>query len=118
MPLMRAKFERCGEPIPMRVEKRDYLFQENHKGDFVAFVDSVPHTQYLLDTGNFEIVEANSNKSTGTYSDPKDTPIGSEAVITDGPIEDTATCEVVHSSKKTGRKHTFVPGDSSDLMDI
>lgn len=55
MPLMRAKFERCGEPIPMRVDKRDYLFQENHAGDFVANIDSEEHAHYLEDTGNFEL---------------------------------------------------------------
>ena len=57
MTLMRAKFERCGEPIPMRVDKRDYLFQENHVGDFVAKVDAEDHVNYLLATENFEIYD-------------------------------------------------------------
>ena len=57
MALMRAKFERCGEPIPMRVDKRDYLFQEDHNGNFVAKIDSEDHVNYLLATGNFEVVE-------------------------------------------------------------
>lgn len=57
MALMRAKFERCGEPIPMRVEKRDYLFQETHSGDFVAKIDSEDHVNRLLATGNFEIYD-------------------------------------------------------------
>ena len=59
MPLMRAKFERCGQPIPMRIDKRDYIFQKDHTGDFVAIVDAENHVNYLLDTGNFEIVPAN-----------------------------------------------------------
>lgn len=52
--LMKAKFERCGEPIPMRVDKRDYLFQKNPAGDFVAIIDSEEHAKYLEHTGNFE----------------------------------------------------------------
>lgn len=59
MPLMRAKFERCGQPIPMRIEKRDYIFQKDHTGDFVAMVDAENHVNYLIETGNFEIVPAN-----------------------------------------------------------
>lgn len=52
--MMKAKFTRCGEPIPMRVDKRDYLFQENPAGDFVAIIDSEEHANYLEKTGNFE----------------------------------------------------------------
>lgn len=63
MALMRAKFERCGEPIPMRVDKRDYLFQEDHNGDFVAKIDSEDHVNYLLATGNFEIVDGQNPKA-------------------------------------------------------
>lgn len=62
MPLMRAKFERCGQPIPMRIEKRDYIFQKDHRGDFVAMVDAENHVNYLLDTGNFEIVVPESEE--------------------------------------------------------
>lgn len=43
----------------MRIEKRDYIFQKDHTGDFVAMVDAENHVNYLLDTGNFEIVPTN-----------------------------------------------------------
>lgn len=54
MPLMQACFNRCGEPIHMRVDKFDYLFTENQYGDFVANVTSEDHIKYLIQTGNFK----------------------------------------------------------------
>lgn len=57
---MRAKFNRCGQPIPMRVDKIDYVFQENHAGDFVANITAEDHVHYLEQTGNFELYEAPS----------------------------------------------------------
>jgi hypothetical protein len=59
---MKATFSRCGEPIPMRVDKRDYLFQENPNGDFVAIIDSEEHVSYLLQTGNFVKYDAEAAK--------------------------------------------------------
>lgn len=61
--IMKAKFTRCGEPIPMRVGKRDYLFQENPHGDFVAIVESEEHSHYLEQTGNFEVYDAEAAKA-------------------------------------------------------
>ena len=61
--IMKAKFSRCGDPIPMRVDKRDYLFQENPHGDFVAIVDSEEHVSYLKQTGNFEIYDPKAAKA-------------------------------------------------------
>ena len=55
MALMRAKFERCGQPIPMRVDKMDYTFQKNHAGDFVCDIHAEDHVHYLEETGNFEM---------------------------------------------------------------
>jgi hypothetical protein len=52
--IMQASFTRCGQPIPMRVEKFDYLFTENQYGDFVASIVSEDHVKHLLDTGNFK----------------------------------------------------------------
>lgn len=60
--IMKATFSRCGEPIPMRVDKRDYLFQENPNGDFVAIIDSEEHVSYLLQTGNFVKYDAEAAK--------------------------------------------------------
>jgi hypothetical protein len=59
---MQATFSRCGEPIPMRVDKRDYLFQENPNGDFVAIIDSEEHVSYLKQTGNFVVYDAEAAK--------------------------------------------------------
>ena len=50
--IMQANFTRCGQPIPMRVEKFDYLFTENQYGDFVASVVSEDHVKHLIDTDN------------------------------------------------------------------
>lgn len=47
----------------MRLEKRDYLFQENHDGDFVAVVDAENHVNHLIETGNFEIVLSKKEKA-------------------------------------------------------
>ena len=52
--LMQALFTRGGQPIPMRVDKFDYLFTENHTGDFVCNVISDDHAQHMLSTGNFK----------------------------------------------------------------
>jgi hypothetical protein len=54
MSLMQALFTRCGQPIPMRVEKFDYLFTENVHGHFVCRVASEDHVAYMEETGNFE----------------------------------------------------------------
>jgi len=58
MPLMQACFTRCGQPIPMRVDKYDYLFTENQDGVFVANVTAEDHIKYLLETGNFKMYES------------------------------------------------------------
>lgn len=60
--IMQATFTRCGDPIPMRVDKRDYLFQENPNGDFVAIIDSEEHVSYLKQTGNFVVYDAEAAK--------------------------------------------------------
>jgi len=52
--LIQALFTRGGQPIPMRVDKFDYLFTENHTGDFVCNVISDDHAQHMLSTGNFK----------------------------------------------------------------
>jgi hypothetical protein len=54
MSLMQALFTRCGQPIPMRVEKFDYLFTENVHGHFVCRVASEDHVVYMEETGNFK----------------------------------------------------------------
>lgn len=55
MPLIKALFTRCGQPIPMRVDKFEYLFTENPYGDFVASVSAEEHVNHMLQTGNFEL---------------------------------------------------------------
>lgn len=61
MPLMRALFDRCGQPIPMRVDKFDYLFTEDASGNFVANVANEEHIDYLLGTKNFEMYDPKEN---------------------------------------------------------
>jgi len=52
--IMQTCFTRCGQPIPMRVEKFDYLFTENQHGDFTCNVLSEDHCKHLIETGNFK----------------------------------------------------------------
>jgi len=60
MALMKTKFTRGGQPIPMRVGKKDYIFQPNVHGDFVADITAEDHVHYLETTGNFELYIAPS----------------------------------------------------------
>ena len=57
MPFMQACFTRCGQPIPMRVDRHDYLFTENEHGDFIANITDPAHEKHLLETGNFKLYE-------------------------------------------------------------
>ena len=78
MPLMKALFERCGEPIPMKVDKRDYLFQKNpNTGEFVDIIESEPHVNYLLKTGNFALVEDEATEAKAGKTNSRATKAGS-----------------------------------------
>lgn len=102
---MKAKFERCGQPIPMRVDKRDYLFQKDHNGDFVALVEAENHVNHLLGTGNFEIVGNDNIPDNEQYED-----VGESDIFN----QDTNTTT---SAKRSGRKVADKNADAS-IMDI
>lgn len=109
--LMRAKFTRCDEPIHMRVDKRDYLFQKNPAGDFVAIIDSAEHANYLEQTGNFERYdqEAAMKKAQEQWADDvlKTAEAKTEAGTVDEPESDPEPVKDKASAKsgkgKTGK---------------
>jgi len=79
--VMKAKFSRCGEPIPMKVDKRDYLFQENPHGDFVAIIESEEHVHYLEQTENFEVYDAKAANEKAREQWAEDTLKSAEAKV-------------------------------------
>lgn len=55
--LMQAMFSRCGESIPMRVNRFDYVFKANEHGDMVCDVNSEEHIKILKHMGTFHEYE-------------------------------------------------------------
>lgn len=71
--LIQALFSRGGDPIHMRVQRFDYLFEKNRHGDMVCEVISDEHSSMLISMGNFKEYIPPVEKVPGTPADEKKT---------------------------------------------
>lgn len=74
--LMQATFSRCGESIPMRVNRFDYVFQANKHGDMVCNVSSDEHIKILKHMGTFQEYDPPEIKEPVSIFDSSDVKTG------------------------------------------